>query len=232
MQIALILVLAGIMIICIWGIVEKIRNQKAVDNGIFKGVFLQKTGRARVLMCKLGRNTPEIPETYVGVAVGWQEVIVQIPGKDEEQCPRYFTNKYATFTDRWPGGKGIWSKITSVDMPMTTWHMGNPIPAVTKQPAEQAKESQTIVAEIVGYLRDEKASEIAMQAASRNFKLEEAIKKQINPNYILLGFAAILVTCILAVYFTLQLQSDINQMDNDINSSLDSLRTLLGGSVK
>lgn len=229
MPTVIIVVLAGILAIAIFAIIEKMRYQRLADSGAIKGVFLQKTGRARPLMCKLGRNTPEIPDVFKDEAIGWQEVIVPIPGKEEESCPRYFTNKYATFTDRYPGGKGLWARITSVDIPYTTWHAGNPIPAVSKKTLDGHKSDQALVSEIIGYLRDEKASEIAMMASSRNAKLEEAVRRQINPNYVLLAFAALLITNILAIYYVVQLQGDLNETNNEINSGIDALRTLLGG---
>lgn len=242
MQLALMLVLGGALLLCIWAIIERLRNQKAVDNGAFKGIFLQKTGRARPLLCKLGRNTPEIPDTYkekfaeYGVSVGWQEIVVPIPGVEEGSCPRYFTNKYATFTDRYPGGKGLWARVTSVDMPYTVWHAGNPIPAVARQPGEQAKEGRALMAEIMGHLRDESASANAMQAAHRNVKLEaqvnEALRSKLNPNHVLMGFAALIVTNIVAIYFMVQLQGDFNETTNELNAGIDGLRMLLGGGMQ
>jgi len=224
MTTVIIIAVVGVLLVALYAIFEKLRNQRVVDSGAIKGVFLSKTGRERTLICTLGRDTPEIPEVYEGTAVGWQEVIAPIPGKDLDSSPRYFTNKYASFTSKYPGGKGLWARITSVDIPYTTWHAGNPIPAVTKEPARQVMDNAKIVATILGFLRDEKASEIAMTQSARNQKLIEAAARTINPNYVLMGFAAILVTNILAIYYVIQLNSDMNS----VQKGIEHIEKLLG----
>lgn len=224
MTTVIIIAIVGVLLVALYAIFEHQKNQRMVDNGTFKGVFLQTTGRERTVFCTIGRDTPNIPDVYQGAAVSWQEIIVPVPGKDEASCPRYFTNKYAVFTSKYPGGKGLWARITSVDIPMTTWHTGNPIPAVTKQPAEQTMDNAKIVSVIIGFLRDEKAGEIAMTQSARNQKLIEAAARTINPNYVLMGFAAILVTNILAIYYVIQLNSDMNS----VQKGIEHIEKLLG----
>lgn len=207
---------AAVAIIAVFAIVERLRNQRLVDGGAFKGNFLLKSGKEKPIICKTGRETPQ------GV-----EILVPIPGKESQ--PTYYTDRFATFDSQFPGGKGIWNRIISVGIPTTTWYAGDPRPAIYHQSEKSKQESRIVISEIQAYLRDEKASAAAMQASMRNEKLELLSRNRINPNHALIAVASILITNIVAIYFIVQLQGDVNSMNNHLQSSMDAIRTLLGG---
>jgi len=216
----IILILVAVVLVALYAIFEKLKNQRFVDSGAIKCEIIPQSGKERVVFGKLGQNTP----AGQAVMVGQRDVKLKIPGKADEDCPVYFANKYSIFDSSYPGGKGIWSRITSVNIPKVTYFAGDPIPAIFRQDETGRTRAQIVVSEVLGHMRDERASFIMMtQSRERNAWLEAA-KRQINPNYVLMGFAAILVTNIVAIYFALQAKDAMDK----VSLGIDHIEKLLG----
>jgi len=203
----IILILVGGLLVALYAIFEKLKNQRFVDSGAVKCEIIPQSGKKRTIYGKLGQNTP----AGQAVMAGQRDIKLKIPGKADEDCPIYFANKYSLFDASYPGGKGLWARITSVTIPEVTYFAGDPVPAIFRPDEEGKLRSQIIVSEVLGHMRDERASHIMMtQSKERNAWLEAA-KRQINPNYVLMGFASILITNIVAIYFALQAKDSVDK---------------------
>jgi len=213
MTTVIILILVGVLIVALYAIFEKLKNQRFVDGGACKCEIIPSSGIIRTIYGTLGQNTP----------VG-QEVKLKIPGRTIDSCPVYYTNQYSTFKDRYPGGKGLWSRITSVEIPKITYYAGDPRPAIFRQTEEGKEKAEIIVSEIQGYLRDEKATSIIMTRSAKTEALLKAASRSINPNYVLMGFASILITNIVAIYFALQAKDSMDK----VSLGIEHIQKLLG----